>query len=1205
MEGQIVNIPWTIQLFGVLCACSGSERITHFATHKTASLLAYLAYHRQQSHPREVLIELLWPGCEPAAGRNRLNTLLSFLRRLLEPPGTSSGTVLQADHTHVRLHPDLLTTDVVALEGLLRLAAQAPEGEERLSWLEQSIALYREGLLPGFYEEWVLQEQQRWSTRYVEALHELAWNLEQTGALEAALEAVGKVVEVDAYREPSYRLQMRLYAALGQPVAAQQTYQALERLLQEELGVAPSVATRQLAEQIRRDPQALVRGRQTEAPTPRGAGSHGVPSRLATEALTSSAVPAQSKLERVPHLPVTLNRFFGREEQTQQLHDWLTNSDLRLITLTGPGGAGKTRLAVEVARHVAAAFAGRVWFVDLASLQDGRLLPFTLAHTLQVTLSAHSDPLEQVVHKLQEGPSLLLLDNFEHLLRVGASPSKSERAVRGESVLLVRLLLEQVGQLKCLVTSRQPLHLGGEQELSVPVLAVPSSSDTPERLLGYAGVALYVDRAKAVRPEFALTQNNAEAVAGLCHRLEGMPLAIEMAAGWARTLSPGKMLERLERQLELLVSRRRDLPARQQSMRATLEWSYDLLGSDLRVCFARLSVFRGSFSVEAVEAVCGSGSVGYLSELQECSLALGEESGEAVRYRMLESIREYGGEKLTESGERAGVEQLHAAYFLALAEEADSHLTGAEQGIWLERLDAEHDNLRAALAWSLEGPEGRRQKAEGRKQEVPDGQRDADSQELPTAYCLLPSELGLRLCGALQRFWWTRGHLKEGWAWSTAMLEAEGARGRTMAQAKVRIGAGRMAGPLGDYASARAYHEQSLSIYREIGDRSGIANALGNLGDVVYSQGDYVSARTYYEEGLSIYQEIGDRSGIAAALNALGLVAGSQGDYASARTYYEQSLSIYREIGNRQSIATSLQGLGAVAYVQNEYAAARTYNEQSLAIYREIGDQDGIARSQGNLGDVAYSQGDCVSARTYYEECLSIYRGIGNRLSIAASLNALGVVANDQNEYAAARTYHEQSLSIAREIGNRHEIARSQGNLGNVAHSQDDYASARTYFEESLAIYREIGNRHGIAASLMSMGTVARDQGNYASARTYYEQSLSIYREIGNRQSIAESLQGVALLACREACAVLADTTQASETVEVGLRRAVRLWGAAQALREQIGAPLSPTEQAKQDREFAAARDGLREADWDAAWAEGRRMTMEAAVAYALKETLS
>jgi predicted ATPase/DNA-binding SARP family transcriptional activator len=1027
-----MNSCWKIEFLGGLAALSHSERITRFATQKTAHLLAYLAYHCHQSHPREVLVELLWPECPSAhTGLTRLSTLLSFLRHHLEPPGTTAGAVVQADRTHIRLNHETITTDVAAFERLLDEAKTNAEGTAHLSCLQQAIALYRGELLPGWYDEWVVREQTRLNERYLGALHDLAWSLEQKGALEAALEAIEKVVAADPYRESAYRLEMRLHMALGHPIAAQQAYRSLERRLKTDLAMAPSETTRELAERIRRDPVAVACIRETVSAPRAAAISDSTASRSTCDSAVQAASLTTSHQKSDPrltqHLPMPLTRFFGREHQMERLKEWLTDSDTRLISVIGPGGVGKTRLATEAARLVAPAFGGRIWFVDLTAIRHSHLLPYTLAHTLNMTPDAQADPLEQIVNRLTEGTSLLFLDNFEHLLCDEFAASKSDRPFNTGSAWLVRSLLERAPALKCLVTSRQPLQIEGEQELTVPTLELPQEEDEIETLARRASVALYMDRARAVRPDFALTRHNALSLCALCRRLEGLPLALEMAGGLTKTLPPARMLERLERQLSMLKSHRRDVLPRQQSLYATLEWSYDLLEPELRRCFRQLAVFRGGFSDDALEAVCsldpGVAARRYSnpsdahmqSEQPECrmphmlpdlvnalvtrSLAVCEEHGDAIRYRMLESVREFAAEKLEASGERTDVQRRHAAYFLALAETAESKLSGQEQILWLERLDTERANLHAALEW-VEAKENENIKANG-------------------------AESALRMAASLCPYWISRGYLNEGRAHLEEILRREDARGNTPVRARALNGAGSLAWRQGDNRAARAYYEESLAIMRELGDRRGSAASLNHLGIVAYLEGDYTGCTTYYEASLTIMRELGDRGGISNSLGNLALAANARGDFAAAMRHYEEGLPIWRELGDKRRIACALSVMGSVALNQGDYEMGRARFEEGLAIRRELGDRPGIAVSLNDLGFAAERQGDFATAKARYDESLILFRELGDRRAIGSSLHNQGSLALRQGGCNAAGALFKESLAIRRKSGDRQGIVES------------------------------------------------------------------------------------------------------------------------------------------------------------------------------------
>ncbi|OGG46571.1 MAG: hypothetical protein A3F84_18045 [Candidatus Handelsmanbacteria bacterium RIFCSPLOWO2_12_FULL_64_10] len=753
---------------------------------------------------------------------------------------------------------------------------------------------------------------------------------------------------------------------------------------------------------------------------------------------------------RPNNLPTQVTSLIGREWEIETTRQRLLRPDVRLLTLTGPGGAGKTRLALQIAADSLDDFESGAFFVSLAPLSDPGLVIPTIARTLGVKGAAGRSPTESLKDHLRNRSLLLVLDNFEHL--IAAAPQVAD-------------LLTASPGLKALVTSRAALRVYGEYESPVPPLTLPdpqhlpfAEADLASILTRYEAVRLFIERAIAVKPDFAVTNDNAPAVAGICHRLDGLPLAIELAAARIRLLPPQAMLARLERRLPLLTGGARDLPARQQTLRNAIAWSYDLLEPDEQTLFRRLAVFVGGFTLEEAEALTptplprvGEGRANEVSRgegqpsipdlldgldsLVSKSLLRQEEAGGQPRFIMLETIREYALERLTQNGEAEAMRRQHADCFLALAEEAEPELRGPQQAEWLIRLEEEHDNLRAALRWSIERGE---------------------------------AEQGLRLGGALWRFWEVRGHLTEGRERLTKVLALAGTSGRTGARAKALNGAGVLASRQGDYAAARAFHEESLGIRRELGDKQGIAASLNNLGNVSYYQGDYAAAHLLHKESLAIRRELGDKQGIANALNDLGVMARYQGDYAAARSFYEESLAIRRELGDRQAIAALLN------------------------------------------------------------------------------------------------------------------------NLGNLTHDQGDYAAARSLYEESLAIKRGLGNRQGIAYSLNNLGDLAYKQGDYAAARSLYKEGLEIVRELGDRQEIATSIEAFAGLAAAQG--------------EPG--RALRLTGAAAALREVISVPLSSADQSRMERWLEPARQALSEEARAAAWAEGRTMTQEQAIAYALREPL-
>ena len=556
-----------------------------------------------------------------------------------------------------------------------------------------------------------------------------------------------------------------------------------------------------------------------------------------------AAVPAPPSSQGPKHnLPAQTTHLIGREREIRAVREQLSKDNARLLTLSGVGGTGKTRLALQAAADMMDEFEHGVFFVSLAALSDAALVLPTIAKTFDLRETAGLPLLEQLQDYLRDKQLLLVLDNFEQV--IDAAPRVSE-------------LLTAAARLKVLVTSREALRLSGETDYPVPPLSLPDPRRLPSlaQLSQYEAVALFIERAVAVKPTFTVTNENAPAVAEICHRLDGLPLAIELAAARARVLPPERMLVELSHRLNFLTSGSRDVPTRQKTLRGAIDWSHDLLTTTERELFRRLGVFVGGCTLESIETVCNvEKDLSVLETVESLvgkSLVKQTEAHGEPRFVMLETIREYAGERLLAAGEEERVRERHREYYLALAEEAQAKLIGAEQTEWLQHLEDEHENLRAALNWSL---------------------------------VVAGSDGGLRLCGALQRFWATRGHLSEGRGWCARFLGRAEGEVRTPARAKALNTAGVLAQLQADYPVASTQHEEGLAIRRQLGDQSGIAASLNNLANVFAQRADYSSAKTLYEESLAIRRQLGDRSGIAASLDNLGAVAHAQGDFVSART---------------------------------------------------------------------------------------------------------------------------------------------------------------------------------------------------------------------------------------------------------------------------------------------------------------------------------
>jgi predicted ATPase/Tfp pilus assembly protein PilF len=637
----------------------------------------------------------------------------------------------------------------------------------------------------------------------------------------------------------------------------------------------------------------------------------------------------------------------GREHEIAAVRDYLLIASVRLLTLTGPPGIGKTRLAVQVAASLISHFPDGVFFVGLAPISDPALVAATVAQTVGVREDG-SPPVEDGLRQYLRGRTVLLvLDNFEQV--VGAAS-------------LVTGLLAACPGVKALVTSRAPLHVRGERQWPVPPLAVPGPTLSeqeladPARLGRYAGVALFVRRARASQPAFALTPANATQVAAICTRLDGLPLALELAAARIRLLTPEAILQRLEGRLNLLVSGPRDLPVRQQTLRAAIAWSYDLLAPDEQALFRRLAVFVGGCTLEAAEQVANVPTPhpppptpildGLSSLLDKSLLGQVETTGES-RFIMLETIREYAREQLAAREETAALRHRHGAYYFALATAADPHLRGAHQEHWLDRLDRDHDNLRAALDWAHE-----------------------------------QDEVGalLNAVAVLWRFWWVRGHHSDWASWMEVALAARG-RGDPPVWARIVHGAGILADARGDYARAEAFYRESLALRRELDDLAGAALMLNNLGHLALMQGRPGEAIPLLEESLALSRAAGDTWGSSFSLKNLGRARLEAGDYREAQTLYEESLAVAQVAHDNWSAAISLQSLGEVALRQGDYRQAHRLYHQSLALERELESKAGIAGCLVGLAEVARALAQPERAARLYGATEAAWEAMGNRLS--------------------------------------------------------------------------------------------------------------------------------------------------------------------------------------------------------------------------------
>ena len=925
-----------VWLLGGFRVGTGSTTIPQDAwrSKKAASLVKLLALAPGHRMHRERAMDLLWPDSATRAASNNLRQVVYGARKVLDPASGSRESYLSLRDEHIILCPEgRLWLDVDAFEGA---AATARRSKEPATY-RSAIELYAGELLPeDRYEEWAEGRRVELRQLYLALLIEFAGLYEESGEYERGIEALRKATSEDPTLEEAHASLMRLHALSGRPEHALAQYERLRDALQKGMGTQPTEATRRLRDEI-------AAGR---LPTAQPAGG------IREE-------PADATKH---NLPAPRTSFVGRDREMVEIKRALTMT--RLLTLTGTGGSGKTRLAIEVTRDLVGTYPDGVWLVELAPLSESGLVAQEVANVLGVQERPGEPLVDTLVEALAGKEMLLVLDNCEHLVEAAAR--------------LVDTLLASCPHLKVLATSREPLGVSGEVNWAVPPLSLPEATNgepTVEAMMSYEAVRLFVERARLRLLDFEVTRENAGAVARVCLKLDGIPLAIELATARMGALAVEQVAQRLEISLDVLKGPSRTAAPRQRTLRATLDWSYALLAGNERRLFGRLSVFSGGWTLEAAEAVCSGGGIeeedvlDLMGGLVDKSLVVAEaHAGGSVRYRMLEPIRQYALEQLGEGGQAEEVRGRHAACFLALAEEAEPELARQRQGLWAERLEAEHDNMRVALSWLLERGE---------------------------------AGSALRQVAALWRFWHLRGHSSEGVGWLERAL-AHGEPAASPSRVKALEGMGWLTQLQGDYDRARANYEEMLELSQEVGDKANVATALNSLGTVAAQQGDNGRARILLEENLRVIEELEQEGDPATALkrfyacNLLGYLAiEEEGDHARGATLWEESLALAREVGDDHLIGISLAILAHLALMQRDYERAKVRSEEALGVARELGGTSAgfVPSAFINLGIAALGLGEQERAREAFERALLAGRDTGAKPRVIESLEGMASLA--------------------------------------------------------------------------------------------------------------------------------------------------------------------------------------------------------------------
>ena len=1085
----------TVRLFGAPRVTLHDAPI-ETARRKTLALLIYLACNSNQRLTRESLAALFW------AEQSQERAFANLRHALWEINQALGDGWLDSDRDEIRLTGEI-DLDVTRFHSLIN-ASSSPttDSASRFISLAQAASLYTDHFLAGFtlkdapaFDDWAFFQADSLRRELATALETLSRGYCDSNRASEAIPFARRWLALDTLNESAHRQLMIAYELAGEHASALRQYQQCEATLQKELGVEPEAETKLLYEKIR-------------------------------------AGGLQAKPSARNNLPSAVTSFIGRENEAERVRSELAQN--RLVTLTGSGGVGKTRLAIEAARGLLAQFSQGVWLVELASIAEADLIPRAVAGALEVE---HNDS-DTLLGFLRDRAALILLDNCEHL-------------IDGAAKFAARLLAS-CPNVRVLATSRESLGIEGELALRVPSLETTDAA------------RLFAERARLVQPSFVLDASNASMIAEICSRLDGIPLAVELAASRVKMSSLEQISARLDNAIALLTGGSRAALPRQQTLRAAIDWSYNLLPDTEQSLFRRLSVFTGGWTLDAAESICCENGepkenvLDWLTQLANKSLINVERDTISLlpRYFMLETIRQYAQEKLKTLNEDEHAREAHARWCIKFTERAEPNLRKHGQVEWLAKLDADHDNFRAALDWSLKNHK---------------------------------AETAMRLAGALSEFWKMRAYAREGIQWlESAIKESEAESVPAKYRAKVHLGIGALVLELpqspNDGEIIRHHTEQAIRLFEEVGDQPEMIHAVYVSGGAPWVEGDFVKTREVFERGYQLAIRAEDVWGIGSCLHCLGHLEQIDGNPKQAREYFEESVHILREHGDLWNLAHPLMDIAGCYWNEGETKKSLALYQESAEHFRTVGNLNNVAWQERLIGVRIMRMGKYDLAKDMFERSLAFTLERGFDSDNAFAYSYLGITATLQGDFNSARARLETSLRLYRAIENQNDIAWALSNIGRLHYYASHLDESLAALDESLSIFAQIANAEKTDHSLacLTRGDVARVQKDLDSARGFYLQSLNLTEA---RPLLPYPIEGLAKLSILHAQP----------------DRAARLFGAAHALRQQMEIPVPPVECADYEKHLNMTKRTLGKKEFTSAWKEGEGMSVEEVSKYAQK----